>query len=133
MSRDGSIEFEWADGTHKFRLAIGQIRELQEKLGVGPFALLTRLINNEWKVDDAREVIRLALIGGGKSPLEALDLVKRYVEARPLMEAIEPSIRIMSAAMFGPPEEQVGKAEAPAKAAPETTDLSSPPSTAPAP
>jgi hypothetical protein len=100
MSADASKTFEWADGEYKFRLSIGQLRELQDKTGVGPYALLSRVIDGTWKVDDLREVIRLGLIGGGLEPLKALSLVKNYVEGRPLMESLTPVKVILAAALF---------------------------------
>jgi hypothetical protein len=109
MSADASKTFEWADGEYKFRLAIGQLRELQDKTGVGPYALLSRVIDRTWKVDDLREVIRLGLIGGGLEPLKALSLVKNYVEGRPLMESLTPVKVILAAALFGDPDDPVGK------------------------
>lgn len=128
MSADASTTFEWADGEHTFRLAIGQLRELQDKTGTGPFALLRRLMDGTWKVDDLREIIRLGLIGGGMKPLEALGLVKNYVEGRPLMESLVPAKAIMTAALFGDPEDEVGKdnpeeskAETDASTSPDTT------------
>lgn len=131
MSADASTTFEWADGEHTFRLAIGQLRELQDKTGTGPFALLRRLMDGTWKVDDLREIIRLGLIGGGMKPLEALGLVKNYVEGRPLMESLVPAKAIMTAALFGDPEDDVGK-DKPGET--ETTAGStSPASTEPAP
>lgn len=127
---DGSarITFDWADGSHTFRLAIEQLRELQDKTGVGPAALFDRIASRLWRVDDLREVIRLGLIGGGMEPLDALALVKRYVDARPLLESVEPAWRIIMAALVGPGDDRPGKAAAEA----ETTGSDSPPSTAPA-
>lgn len=133
MSRDASISFEWADGEHTFRLPIGQLRELQEKTGVGPLRLFQRLMEGSWMVDDAREIMRLGLIGGGMKPDEALRLVKRYVDARPLMEAQSPAMLVLGAALHGTEQEpQPGKEEAP-EAATSAPLSDSPPSTGPAP
>ncbi|NBJ13339.1 gene transfer agent family protein [Microvirga arsenatis] len=116
MSSDASVSFDWADGEYTFRLAIGQLRELQDKTGVGPYALLARLIDGTWRVDDLRETIRLGLIGGKVDPLKALGLVRTYVEGRPLAESVNPAKAILSAAIFGNPEDPVGKQK------PEETD-----------
>lgn len=133
MSRDASVSFEWADGLHTFRLPIGQLRELQEKTGVGPLRLFNRLLDGSWHVDDAREVMRLGLIGGGMEPLEALRLVQRYVDARPLMETQAPALLVMGAALHGTEQEGTpGKEEAP-EAATSAPLSNSPPSTDPAP
>lgn len=114
MSRDASIDFDWADGHHTFRLPLGQLRELQEKTGVGPLRLFHRLMDGSWMADDAREVMRLGLIGGGMEPLEALRLIQRYVDARPLMETQAPALLVMGAALHGTEQEGApGKEEAP--------------------
>ena len=113
MGRAAAVEIDWADGTHAFRLAIGQLVELQEKTGVGPMALWRRLVESEWRVGDLRETIRLGLIGGGAAPSAALTLVRDYVEARPLVESVPVAIAILAAALYGAPDEPVGKETAP--------------------
>lgn len=115
MSRDAKISFDWADDHYEFRLAIGQLRELQEKCNAGPAEILTRLRTGTWRVDEVREIIRLGLIGAGKTPSDALKIVRIYVEARPWMESIQPAQVILMAALLGSPEEPVGKKERSAK------------------
>jgi Phage tail tube protein, GTA-gp10 len=106
MSADGSIEFLWADGLHRFRLAIGQLRELQDKCAAGPAQIMGRLADQTWRIDDIRETIRLGLIGGGKIPIDALTLTIRYVDARPWMENREIAFLILQAAVIGVGEDQ---------------------------
>lgn len=112
MSRDGRIELDWADGTHSFRLGWGQLAELQEKTDAGPFVVLQRLHNGQWRVEDVSHVIRLGLIGGGMEPAKALAKVRAYVEARPPMENVLPAQAILSAAVIGAPDEPTGEAGA---------------------
>lgn len=112
MSRNGSVSFDWGDGEHDFRLALGELRELQEKSGVSPFAISDRLRDGHPMVDDAREVLRLGLIGGGLKPIEALALVRRHVDERPLSEGTLPASLVLSAALFGVADEEPGKSEA---------------------
>jgi hypothetical protein len=119
MSSDGSITFPWADGEYRFRLAIGQLRELQDKSNAGPAELVQRLTVGTWRVDDIRETLRLGLIGGGTKPTEALVLVKRYVDDRPWLENVHPAHAVLMAALVGDPNEPVGKDEA-AATEPET-------------
>jgi len=111
MSSDGSITFPWADGEYRFRLAIGQLRELQDKCDAGPAQIAHRLGVGLWRVDDVRETLRLGLIGGGMKPVEALILVKRYVDERPWMESVNPAQLVLMAALVGDPNEPVGKGE----------------------
>jgi hypothetical protein len=117
MSVTAKVDLFFGDGDKSFRLRIGELRELQDKTGAGPLALFRRLIAGEWRVDDLREIIRLGAIGGGMEPLHAADLVKRYVDARPLLESVDPALQIMSAALTGSDEEMPpkGKPEAPAE------------------
>jgi hypothetical protein len=123
-NRNGRVELDFADGTYGFRLAIGELEELQEKTGVGPYVLLRRLLANDWRIEDVTQTLRLGLIGGGTSPNDALNLVRRYVEQRPdwVMNAMLAQA-IVSAALIGAPEEQPGKDSAPEA---ETEDPNSP-------
>jgi hypothetical protein len=113
-NRNGRIELEFADGTYGFRLAIGELEELQEKTECGPYNLLRRLLANDWKVDDVRQTIRLGLIGGGLDPIKSKRLVERYVDQRSewLNNAMLAQA-IVSAALVGAPEELPGKDSAP--------------------
>jgi hypothetical protein len=134
MSRDGSVAIAWADGEYRFRLALGQMRELQEKCDAGPAFILGRLQSGRWLVDDARETLRLGLIGGGLKPAESLKLVQRYVDERPLLESVQPAMAVLLAALVGAGDEPLGKPEAAKEQAPGLSAESSPspPSTEPA-
>lgn len=110
--RDGRIEFDWADGTYSFRLAWGQLAELQEKCDAGPYLVLQRLHSGSWRIEDITNIIRLGLIGGGLQPAAALKLVRAYVEDRPPMENLIPAQVILSAGLTGAPEEKVGEDDA---------------------
>jgi hypothetical protein len=133
MSRDGSITLAWGDGEHRFRLAIGQLRELQEKCDAGPAEIAGRLADGRWRVNDVRETVRLGLIGGGMTPGDAHHRTVRYVDERPWLESLPAAQAVIMAALVGAPEEPVGKDQA-AEAQTEAPEASpSPPSTAPAP
>jgi hypothetical protein len=120
MSRDGSITETFGDGEHLFRLAIGQLRELQEACDAGPPLIARRLWSSEWRVDDVRETIRLGLVGGGMDSVKAAVLTKRYVDDRPgewgrnavLAQAV------LAAALFGAEDEDLGKSKAEAERKP---------------
>jgi hypothetical protein len=138
MSRDGSISFVYGDGEHRFRLAIGGLRELEEKCKAGCQEIFLRIAHGRWRIDDLRETIRLGLIGGGMPPAEAHILMTRYFDPpeRPKLEAVEPAMRILQAALVGVEDEPMGKA-APAggnaTTVPPTEEPSGPESTAPEP
>lgn len=102
--KPGSVLLPFGDGEHPVRLPMAQLYELDEKTEAGPLELYQRITEGKWKVRDLRETIRLALIGGGMKPAQALSLVKRYVEERPLMESVEPARIILMYALTGPPD-----------------------------
>lgn len=116
MSRDAKIELAWADGDYTFRLAWGQLAELQEKTDCGPYVVLQRLLDGTWFTTDISHVIRLGLIGGGMEPPKALALVRAYVEERPPVENLPVAQAIMMAACMGAPDDKVGESPAPERA-----------------
>lgn len=137
MSRDGSIELTWADGEYKFRLGIKELEELDEKTDRGPLELLRMIDAGTWRAPHLREVIRVGMIGGGTAPATATQLLKRYLDDRPLMEWLPIARAILFAAIAGPRDgERPGKAKA-AKARQGQSDREgnspSPPSTEAAP
>lgn len=137
MSRDASIDFDFADGHYKFRLLVGQLRELDEKCLCGPEEMYHRLEAGAWRYPYIVETIRLGLIGGGTSPDKARNLVRDYVEKRPLLENVRPAMDILAALLVGAPDEPPKKDEgetSPAIASiSPTEDSASPTSTEPAP
>lgn len=127
---DGSarIELVWGDGDHVFRLALKQLRELQDKTGVGPEALYRRIASGEWRVDDLRETIRLGLLGGGMEPKDAVMLVKRYFDEdeRGAMQHKPIAAAVLLAALMGPPGDTAGKARRRGNQTKTTTAAASP-------
>ena len=114
MSRDGSITLAWAGGEHLFRLGWGELRSIQEACDAGPFAILERLGNGAWRLEDISSVIRFGLIGGGTPPVEAAKLVRLYVEKFPPAESCIVAHAVLTAGCIGAPEEQIEKkSEAP--------------------
>ena len=111
--RDARIDLDWADGTYSFRLAWGQLVELQEKCEAGPYVILDRLRTHHWRVEDIASVIRLGLIGGGMEPAPALKLTRRYVEERPPLENVPHAVGILTAGLMGAPDEPLGEKRAP--------------------
>ena len=121
MSGDGSTTFAWGDGEHRFKLALGELRELQNKCDTGPFIIYQRLADGSWRVDDVREPLRLGLIGAGMNPTAALGKVGRYVTPGTFLENVLAARRVMLAALFGDPDDVVGKVQAAAEPAAETS------------
>ncbi|MGV8830344.1 MAG: gene transfer agent family protein [Devosia sp.] len=110
MSRDGSITLPWADSDHTFRLGWGELMMLQEACDAGPFVILDRLSGRQCRLEDISHTMRLALIGGGKTPDEALKLVRSYVEMRPPAENLMFARGILATACYGPGDEKPGEA-----------------------
>ncbi len=112
MSADGSIEIAWADGEDTFRLALAEIRILQEKTGFGPRKIMERLQDGSAFIDEWRETIRLGLIGGGQKPDIAMAKVKRSVDSRGWLESCVLAHAILAAAGAGAKDDTVGKGDA---------------------
>lgn len=111
MARDATVTLDWGDDTYTFRLAWGDLARLQEATDAGPYLLLQRLHDGTWKIGDIAAVIRCGLIGGGKTPEQALKLIRSYVEARPPVENLLVAQAILTAGLMGAPEEKLGKAK----------------------
>jgi hypothetical protein len=119
VSADGSILLGWAGEDRKFRLGIGQLRELQENVNrwraeigaplIGPMSLARSLQAVDAWPGDVREVIRLGLIGGGTPIAQVPALVARYVDERPLAESTVVAHAVLIAALVGVPDDPVGK------------------------
>ena len=110
MSRTAKIELDFGDGSHVFRLALGELEELQEKCDAGPPLILNRIGGDQWRTADVRETIRLGLIGGGMEPLKALALVQRYVDERPdWMRNAQVAYGVLAAALVGAEDEPLEK------------------------
>lgn len=136
VSLNPEIELDFADGTYLFALRLPQLVELEEKCGFtdrdgnrrrrGTIAIYADLIaglgvlggkliaipqEGRASATDAREVVRLALIGGGRglvdgvevevSPVAARSLVERYIDTRPIVERWTIAAAVLRAAVEG--------------------------------
>jgi hypothetical protein len=118
-AEDGSISLPLGGEEQQFRIAFGQWRELQESVNkprleigeppIGPMTLLRALLEGNAWPHDVREVIRLGLIGAGMKGDRALVLIKRHVEGAPFFESVPTARTVLQMAMFGPPDDLVGK------------------------
>ena len=116
VSADGSVMLIWAGEERKFRLAIGQLRELQESINknrgahpIGPWSLFQQVGRGDAWPDELREIIRLGLLGGGMKSELVPGLIKRYVDERPLLESVPIAQAILGSALVGVPDDPVGK------------------------
>jgi len=109
MSGDGTVVCRWGDGEHTFRLRIGELRELEQKREAGSYEVYQRLASGTWRVDDIREVLRLGLIGGGMQASLALGLVAKYAGPTTYLINVVVARSVIMAALFGDPDDAVGK------------------------
>lgn len=110
MNNQGEVTAAWGDGEHGFKLSVAGIFELEEKCAA-PFAVIFSRVNGgAYGLADLSETLRLGLIGGGKTPVEAKKLVDRYIF--PLAESAPVARLVLMGAMFGFEASPVGKGEA---------------------
>jgi hypothetical protein len=98
----------FGDGEHKFSIhptgspaPLDLWRELEEKTNAGPMRLFTRIRTGDFRADDIRETIRLGLIGGGKTPSQAYNLMSRNFDKAPLAEHAPLALDILLAGLYG--------------------------------
>lgn len=141
---NGTVRIAWGDGEHDFNVALIKCAlELEEKCNAGLAEICSRLYGKSlaeqrWRINDVRETLRIGLIGGGKTPVEALRLVQRYCDDRPFAESVPAALTVVLAAIVGVPDDTVGKtpadrAEVESPSIPNRDDLSAPQSMASAP
>ena len=103
------VELEFADGDYLFKLPLKRLAELEDKCGAGIGAIYKRLALHEYSNTDIREIVRLGLIGGGLTGLEAAKLIERYVDdVMPRDALYDLAKAVFAACMHGysPPEDQ---------------------------
>lgn len=119
MSADGSIEITWGGELRRFRIAIGEFRELQESINSrrvamglppdGPSGLLNALrTKNAWP-DDVRDILRLGLIGAGVSRQNATKTMLRIFDNTPLLQHTSAAFLVLLAALVGVPDDEPSK------------------------
>ncbi|WP_280170749.1 gene transfer agent family protein [Agrobacterium pusense] len=96
------VETDFADGTYKFALTWDLASEWEKTTDRSMYATLLHAVRTGIvNLHDAREILRLGLIGGGMAPTDALRLVRTYVENRPAAENFPLVVRVMDAAFHG--------------------------------
>lgn len=96
------INQPFADGHYDFQFGWPEALEWEEKFARSLFVAFNNMHRNGvYLLADVKEIIRLALVGGGTAPVAALRLVERYVEKRPLSENMSLTLMILEASFFG--------------------------------
>lgn len=122
-SRSATINVFMADGFYDLQLTLEQLINLQEKLDLGPAALLEKLRTGTWRVEHIIEPIRFGLIGAGMGHQAAYTFVTRYVQVAYLLEYLPVALQVIYAALSGVEDDIIeGETEAVTATTPETTD-----------
>lgn len=131
MSRAAEVVLPFGGEDRPFRLPIGRLRALQEKVDAGPMELLNRIATGTWRVDDLRETILQGLIGGGMTSADATRLLKSDFDDLPLGQFTTIAQAALFAAVIGVEDEPVGEdqGETPSSLSPDPS-FASPASTA---
>ena len=109
MSRDGYAELPFGGDVYPFRIAWGELEQLQESRDCGPYVLLDRLLTGRWVVQDISEVLRVGLVGAGMDPVRARKMVDEHVRSKPPVHHLVIAQKVLGAGVVGAPEEEVGK------------------------
>lgn len=112
MSRAAEVTFTFGGEERLFRLPIGRLRALQEKVDCGPYELHRRLLSGLWRVDDVRETYRQGLIGGGMEVGAVDKLLSTEFDGLPLNQFVPGASVIMLAVLSGVEDEPLGEPEA---------------------
>jgi len=98
------IEIPFGDKKYTFELKWDGIVEWEETFNKGMIGAFSEMVERRTgRASEVREIIRIGLIGGGMKPTDALRLVGRYVENRPLSESVPIALEVAEAALFGVP------------------------------
>lgn len=92
---------EWAGKERLFRLNFGGVMDLEEATGEGIGNTFIRVAGGRFTVRDVYHTIRLGLIGGGVSILDAKRMMDAHFDTRPYMENAVIAGEILAALMVG--------------------------------
>lgn len=92
---------EWAGKERLFRLTFGGVLDLEEAVGEGIGHVFIRVAAGRFKAADVFHTIRLALIGGGMSIIDAKRLMVEHFDRRPYLENASLAGEILAALMTG--------------------------------
>lgn len=136
MSTDGSIDWFFGDAMQKFRMGIGEFRELQEKINgrrhavgfpvIGPKTLGALLRENDAWPDDVRDILRIGLVGAGMKPADAHRMLVLHFDQSPPAENYLIAYMVLISAFVGVPED-VKKKKTPKKRKTKATNPSTSP------
>lgn len=129
-SRHGAVDLDFGGAERTFRLGMTHIEELEEKVGSGIFQIYEAMHARTCRSKTISEALRIGLIGGGTAPGDALALVRRYCDERPLAENLIVALAVVTAGLARV-NGTVAEKPAGEPVAAETGEPTSPPSTQP--
>ncbi|MEO4040343.1 gene transfer agent family protein [Hoeflea sp. CAU 1731] len=91
----------FGEGDQNFALTPETILELERVTDSGIGVLCWRLFKSQFGLADIQHTLRLSLIGGGKDPKQAAELVNAYVGMRPLEESLALAVDVLHQLYFG--------------------------------
>ena len=109
MSRTAEVVLAFGGEDRTFRLNIGRLRALQEKVDAGPMELVNRMADGRWRVDDLRETILQGLIGGGMPSADATRLMKTDFDDLPFSQFVQIAQAVLLATLIGAEDEASGE------------------------
>lgn len=95
----GLVTVAFGDAEHDFRLTLAGLAAIEEKFDKSVFVIAASLQLRTAKSSEIAEVIRWGLIGAGTKPVEALALVRRWVDERPLDESRDVALAVALAGL----------------------------------
>lgn len=101
----------WAGKDRLFRLEFGRVLDLEEATGDPIGKIFMRVASGGYKSSDIYHTIRLALIGGGTSIIDAKRLMVAHFDTRPYAENASVAGEILASLMVGIEESEGGKGD----------------------
>ena len=92
---------EWAGKERLFCLDFGRVLDLEEACGDAIGAIFVRVASGRYKVTDVYHAIRLGLVGGGSSIIDAKRLMAAHFDTRPYAENATIAGEILASLMVG--------------------------------
>ncbi|AVO36596.1 gene transfer agent family protein [Pukyongiella litopenaei] len=92
---------EWAGKERLFRLNFGLVLDLEEATGEAIGRIFMRVAGGSYRAADIYHTIRLALIGGGASIIDAKRLLEAHFDTRPYVENASLAGAILASLMVG--------------------------------
>ncbi len=99
----------WAGKERLFRLDFGRVMDLEEATGDPIGTIFMRVAGGDYKVSDVYQTLRLALIGGGMSIIDAKRLMLAHFDTRPYAENASVAAEILACLMVGVEESEDGE------------------------